>query len=103
MTAWSCEPVLASVKRTCAPHEGTTAHELLHTSYVTAQQTIMGRKGAKAKEKKPNKKELEAQKKKEQEEAAAKAAKAAKGDDDSGSEEEEARQLSSNAMRPLRF
>ena len=88
------------MKRTCAPHEGTTAHELLHTSYVTAQQTIMGRKGAKAKEKKPNKKELEAQKKKEKEEAAAKAA---KGDDDSGSEEEEARQLSSNAMRPLRF
>ena len=47
----------------------------------------MGRKGKK--EKKPSKKELEAQKKREEEEAAAKAA---KGDDDgSGSEEEEAR------------
>ena len=63
----------------------------------------MGRKGAKAKEKKPNKKDLDAQKKKEKEEAAAKAAKAAKGDDDSGSEEEEVRQLSPNAMRPRGF
>jgi hypothetical protein len=64
----------------------------------------MGRKGAKkGKEKKPTKKELDAQKKAEEEAKAAAAAKAAKGDDDdSGSEEEEARrQLSRPTPRIL--